>query len=130
MKKYNITVNGSTYEVEVDEAGGAKGASPAAAAAAAAPAAAAPAAAPAALAPAVSAAPSAGAVVVDSPMPGTILDVLKSPGDAVAESDVVLILEAMKMENEIVAPQAGIVDAIAVAKGASVNAGDVLFSIK
>jgi biotin carboxyl carrier protein len=63
-------------------------------------------------------------------MPGTILDVLKKPGDAVAEGDVVLILEAMKMENEIVSPQAGTIDAVAVAKGAPVNAGDVLFSVK
>jgi len=126
MKKYNITVNGNTYEVEVDEVGGAPSVVPAAAAApvAAAPAAAAPAAAPS------KAAPSAGAVVVESPMPGTITNVIKKPGDPVADGEVVLVLEAMKMENEIVAPHAGVVDTIAVAKGAAVNAGDALFSIK
>jgi len=125
MKKYNITVNGNTYEVEVDEVGGAPSVVPAAAApVAAAPAPAAPAAAPA------KAAPSAGAVVVESPMPGTITNVLKKAGDAVADGEVVLVLEAMKMENEIVAPQAGVLDTVAVAKGAAVNAGDVLFAIK
>ena len=127
MKKYNITVNGNTYEVEVDEIGGVPGVVPAsipAAVPAAAPA-------PAAAAPAPAAsAPSAGAEVVTAPMPGTILDVLKKPGDAVAGGDVVLILEAMKMENEIVAPKDGIIDAVSVQKGASANAGDVLFSVK
>ena len=136
MKKYNIKVNGNSYEVEVDEIGGAPSvvsvaAAPAAAPAPApAPAAAAPA--PAAPAPAAasSAAPSAGATTVESPMPGTILNVIKNPGDAVTEGEVVLILEAMKMENEIVSTAAGTIDTIAVAKGASVNAGDLLFSIK
>jgi biotin carboxyl carrier protein len=132
MKKYNITVNGNTYEVEVDEIGGAPGAIPAAAPAAIPAPAPAPTAAPAA-APAAKpapATPSAGAAVVESPMPGTIIDVLRKPGDAVADGEVVLILEAMKMENEIVAPREGIVDAVAVVKGASVNAGDIMFSIK
>lgn len=124
MKKYNITVNGNTYEVEVDEVGGAPSVAPAAAA----PAAAAPAAAPAAAAP--KAAPAAGAATVVSPMPGTIIDVKKQPGDEVADGEVVLVLEAMKMENEIVAPQAGTIDTIAAAKGTAVNAGDLLFSIK
>jgi biotin carboxyl carrier protein len=63
-------------------------------------------------------------------MPGTIVDVVKKAGDAVADGEVVLILEAMKMENEIVAPKAGVVDAIAVTKGAAVSSGDLLFSIK
>ena len=129
MKKYNITVNGNAYEVEVDEIGGAPSVVPQAAAAAPAPAAA-PAAAPAPAAAAPAAAPSSGAEIVEAPMPGTILEVLKKPGDAVAENEVVLILEAMKMENEIVAPKAGIIDSVAVAKGAAANAGDVLFSIK
>ena len=140
MKKYNITVNGNTYEVEVDEVGGVPGVVPVAAApVAAAPAAAAPAPAAAAPAPAAAAAPakaaapaapSADAEIVEAPMPGIILEVLKKPGDAVAESEVVLILEAMKMENEIVAPKDGVVDAITVAKGASVNSGEILFSVK
>jgi glutaconyl-CoA decarboxylase len=140
-KKYNITVNGNTYAVEVEEIGGAPTVTAAAPvpAPAAAPAAPAPAPAPApaaAAAPAATPAPaatgtaSAGATVVESPMPGTILDIKASAGQAVSEGQVLLILEAMKMENEIVAPQAGTVDAILVAKGASVNAGDGLVSLK
>jgi len=127
MKKYNITVNGTKYEVEVDEIGGAPVPAPATAPAPAAAPAAAPAPAPAA---AHATAPSADALVIESPMPGTILDVRKKAGDAVAAEECVLILEAMKMENEIVAPRAGIIDSVAVSKGASVNAGDVIFSIK
>jgi biotin carboxyl carrier protein len=63
-------------------------------------------------------------------MPGTILDIRVKPGDAVKAGDILLILEAMKMENEIIAPGAGTVDTIQVSKGSSVNAGDVLLSIK
>jgi biotin carboxyl carrier protein len=63
-------------------------------------------------------------------MPGTILEIKVAPGQAVAENEVLLILEAMKMENEIVAPQAGTVDAILTSKGAAVNAGDPLISLK
>jgi glutaconyl-CoA decarboxylase len=134
MKKYNITVNGKSYEVEVDEIGGAPSVAAIAPAPApvpvAAPAAApAPAAAAAPAAPAASA-PSAGATVIESPMPGTILDVIVKVGDVVAEDQVLLVLEAMKMENEIVATAAGTVDSIAVAKGDAVNSGDVLISIK
>lgn len=135
MKKYNITVNGTTYAVDVEEAGGAPAAAPAPAAAAPAPEAApapaaaapAPEAAPAA---APAAAPSAGAQTVDAPMPGTVLDIKVSAGQAVNAGDILLILEAMKMENEIVAPDAGTVDAIITSKGASVNAGDALISLK
>jgi biotin carboxyl carrier protein len=63
-------------------------------------------------------------------MPGTILDIKVKPGDAVKEGQILLILEAMKMENEIIAPSSGTIDTIQVSKGASVNAGDVLLSIK
>ena len=129
MKQYQITVNGTVYEVEVEEIGGSSVVTMASAPASAP----APAAAPAASAPATASAasaPSAGAAVIESPMPGTILNVLVKPGDAVKENQVLLILEAMKMENEIVATSDGVVDTIAVAKGASVNAGDVLVSIK
>jgi biotin carboxyl carrier protein len=137
MKKYRIVVNGVSYEVEVEEVG--KGsapqaapAAPAAPAPAAAPAAPAPAAAPAAPEPkaAPAPAPSAGAATVEAPMPGTILDILVKVGDVVEDGQVLLMLEAMKMENEIMAPQAGTVDSIQVAKGDSVNTGDVLISLK
>ncbi|NLP31416.1 MAG: biotin/lipoyl-binding protein, partial [Clostridiales bacterium] len=67
---------------------------------------------------------------VEAPMPGTILDILVKVGDVVEDGQVLLMLEAMKMENEIMAPQAGTVDSIQVAKGDSVNTGDVLISLK
>ncbi len=127
MKKYNITVNGNTYEVYVEEADGAYTApvapTPVAAAPAAAPA---PAAKPA--APKAAAAP-AGATKVTAPMPGTILQIKVSQGQSVKKGDVICVLEAMKMENDIPAPCDGVVASINVQKGASVNAGDVLASI-
>ena len=118
MKKYNITVNGTVYAVEVEEAGAAPSAP---APAPAAPAAAAPAPTPAAPAPAPAA---------PAPMPGTIFDIKVTPGQAVNAGDVLIILEAMKMENEIMAPEAGTVDAVLVTKGASVNMGDALVTLK
>ena len=125
MKYYNITVNGVAYSVSVEET--AAGAAPVAALAApAAPKApAAPAAAPKAAAPAGA----AGAVTVKAPMPGNILDVKVSAGASVKAGDVLVILEAMKMENEIVAPQDGTVASINVNKGDTVNSGDVLVSM-
>lgn len=124
MKHYNITVNGSAYDVVVEEVGGAVApaaapkAAPAPAAAPAAPAAAAP-----------KAALAAGAVNVEAPMPGNILDVKVKAGDAVKAGDVLVILEAMKMENDIVAPQDGTVASVSVAKGDTVNVNDVLVSL-
>ena len=119
MKYYNMTVNGVAYSVSVEET--AAGAAPVAAAPVAAPAAPAapkaPAAAPAAPAGA------AGAVAVKAPMPGNILDVKVKAGDVLA------ILEAMKMENEIVAPQDGTVASVNVNKGDTVNSGDTLVSM-
>lgn len=134
MKKYNISVNGTTYAVEVEEAGGVATAAPAShatAPVAASPvAAAAPVLAPVATATAPAEAPSADLTVISSPMPGTIWEVVATVGQAVKEGDVLLILEAMKMENEIMAPYAGTVESISVAKGAAVNTGDVLVTLK
>ena len=126
MKKYNITVNGNTYEVIVEEADSASVATPVAPVAPVAPAAApAPKAAPAAP---KSSAP-AGGVKITSPMPGTILDVKVSVGQSVKKGDVICVLEAMKMENDIPATQDGVVASINIQKGASVNAGDVLATL-
>ena len=123
MKYYNITVNGVAYSVSVEET--AAGAAPVAAAPAAPKAPAAPAAAPKAAAPAGA----AGAVSVKAPMPGNILDVKVKAGASVKAGDVLVILEAMKMENEIVAPQDGTVASVNVHKGDTVNSGDVLVSM-
>ena len=122
MRKFNITVNGVAYEVEVEEVAAGEASAPVAAAPKAAPKAAAPAAKPA----APKAAPVANGTKVNAPMPGTILDVKVAQGQAVKKGDVLLILEAMKMENEILAPQDGTVAQVAVSKGASVNSGDPL----
>ena len=123
MKYYNITVNGVAYSVSVEET--AAGAAPVAAAPAAPKAPAAPASAPKAAAPAGA----AGAVSVKAPMPGNILDVKVAAGASVKAGDVLVILEAMKMENEIVAPQDGTVASVNVHKGDTVNSGDVLVSM-
>lgn len=129
MRTFNITVNGQTYVVDVEEVGGAvtaapvRAAAPVAAAPVAAPVAAAPAAAPAAP---KAAAPVAGGEPVKSPMPGTILDVKVKAGDAVKAGQCVCVLEAMKMENEIPAPKDGTVAQVVASKGATVEAGDVL----
>ena len=130
--KYKVTLNGRTYEVEV-EAGKAMLIDEYAAIAPAAPAAAPVAAAPVAAAPA--AAPAAGGVTVSggesvtAPMPGNILKVAVSVGQTVKEGDLLVVLEAMKMENEIFAPKGGTVSQVLVAKGTSVNTGDVLVVI-
>ena len=127
MKNYTITVNGNVYEVTVEE--GFTGAASAPKAAAPTPKAA-PAAAPkAAPAPAAAPAAPAGAVAVTAPMPGKILGVKASAGQAVKRGQVLLILEAMKMENEIVAPQDGTVATINVAVGDSVEPGATLATL-
>jgi len=114
MKNYTITVNGTVYDVTVEEGTGA--ATTATAPKAAAPKAAAPAGAQ-------------GSVAVNAPMPGKILSVKASAGQAVKKGDVIMILEAMKMENEVVAPQDGTIASINVAAGDSVEAGAVLASL-
>ena len=123
MKKFNVTVNGTAYDVEVNEV---KAAAPAAApkAAPAAAPAAAPKAAPA-PAPAAAAAPvPAGAETVKAPMPGKILSVAVSAGQAVKKGETLLILEAMKMQNEIAAPHDAVVAEVRVAANQTVSTGD------
>lgn len=129
IKKFNVKVNGNSYEVEVEEIK--DGVQPVAPSvqrpAAPAPA---PAAAPA--APAPKAAPAvavAGAGTVSAPMPGTVLDIMVKEGDVVKSGQVCVILEAMKMENELPAPCDGTVKSVNVTKGASVNTADVLVVI-
>ena len=118
MKKYTITVNGVAYDVTVEE-GGSVASAPKAAASAA----------PAAPAPAAAPAGAQGSVKVESPMPGKILAVKKNVGDAVKSGDVILVLEAMKMENDIVAPQDGTVASINVSVGHSVESGATLATL-
>lgn len=132
MKNYTITVNGNVYEVTVEEGFTGAASTPKAAAPApkAAPApAAAPKAAPAPVAAPAAPAGAAGAVAVTAPMPGKILGVKASAGQAVKRGQVLLILEAMKMENEIVAPQDGTVATINVAVGDSVEPGATLATL-
>ena len=121
MRKFIVNVNGNSYEVEVDEvaANGAAAAAPKAAPAAAAPAQKA--------APAPAAAP-AGGTPVKAPMPGNVVDIKVANGASVKKGDVVVILEAMKMENEIFAPCDGVATVVA-SKGATVNSGDVLITL-
>ena len=123
MKKYNITVNGVTYEVVVEEVG--SGHSAPVYSAPTAP-----------VAPVATAAPKKttasvndGANKVIAPMPGTILDVKVAVGQSVKKGDVVCVLEAMKMENDIPAPCDGVVSSVNVQKGATVAANDVIISL-
>ena len=123
MKKYRVNVNGTQYDITLEVLEG----EAAAAAPKAAPAApkAAPAAAPA--APAAKA--PAGAQAINAPMPGTILAVNVKPGQAVKRGDVLVVLEAMKMDNEIMAPNDGTVGTVNVAKGQSVQSGATLLTL-
>ncbi len=133
MRRFRVTVNGQVYEVEVEEVGAGMPSVPAAAPIT-------PAAAP---APQVPPAPPGPAQIppapprvdadggaVTAPLPGIILDVKVEPGQRVAAGDVLCILEAMKMENEITAPVAGTVREVRVTKGAAVNLGEVLAVIE
>jgi biotin carboxyl carrier protein len=123
MKNYTITVNGTAYDVTVEENGA--GAAAPSSKAPAAKAKAAPKAAPKPAAPAGS----QGAVKINAPMPGKILSVKLQAGAAVKKGDVIMILEAMKMENEIPAPQDGTIASINVNGGDSVEAGDILATL-
>lgn len=105
MKKYRVNVNGTAYEVEIEELTGAAAAAPAPAAAPAAP---------------------AGGEAINAPMPGNILAVNVKAGDAVKKGQVLMVLEAMKMENEIMCPRDGKVVSVAVTKGATVESGAAL----
>lgn len=126
MRKFLINVNGKGYEVDVEEIKDGVVAQPMVAApVAAAPA---PAAAPKA-APAPAAAPAGEGEKVEAPMPGNIMKINVKVGDTVAEGDVLIVLEAMKMENDIVSPKAGKVTSVTVQQGATVNTGDVLVTI-
>ena len=128
MKRYNITVNGTSYDVVVEEADAAGVSTPAPAAAPAAPAPA-PAPKPAA-APAPAPAVVTGGTNVESPMPGVILDVKVNVGDTVSEGQALFVLEAMKMENDVNAPCAGTVASINVSKQSNVETGTILAVIK
>ena len=111
MKAYTITVNGTAYEVEVEEKGGAVAAAPRAAAPA--PRAAAP-------------APKAAPAPAPAPAAKKVLEVKCKAGDAVKSGQVLLILEAMKMQNEIMAPADGTIADVRVSAGSTVNTGDVM----
>lgn len=112
MKHYRVNVNGTNYEIAIEEISANEVKT-------------APAAAPAAKT--VSA--PAGATTINAPMPGTILNVNVAAGQTVKEGDVLMILEAMKMENEIFSGTDGKVVAVNVAAGANVNTGDAIVSI-
>ena len=113
MKKYRVNVNGTNYEIEIELMSESEAkAAPVAQAAAPAPAA------------------SGEGEAISSPMPGTILDVKVNVGDNVKKGQVLMILEAMKMENEIMAGTDGVITSIGVTKGASVQTGDALCTIK
>lgn len=128
MKKYNVTVNGVVYEVLVEEAGEAVSApAPAAAPAPAVSPVQATKAAPA--TPKKAASAPAGATTINAPMPGTILKVNVSTGANVKKGDILCILEAMKMENEILAPNDGKVASVNVTNGQAVSTGDLLVSL-
>ena len=118
MKKYKVNVNGTSYEIEIELMSETEAKAAPAAAPASAPA---PAAAPVA---------SGEGEKISSPTPGTILDIKVHVGDSVKKGQVLMILEAMKMENEIMAGADGVITSIGVTKGASVQTGDALCTIK
>ena len=122
MKKFQVTVNGNTYEVDVEELHDGQTVSTPVSSAPAPKKTMAP-------APKKASTGSVGATKVTAPMPGKIVDIKVTEGQSVKEGDVVVVLEAMKMENEIVAPKNGTVASVNVVKGGMVESGDILVSI-
>ena len=116
MRKFLVNVNGTSYEVEVEEISGQPAAAPAAAAPAPAP------------LPAPTA--SGAAETISAPMPGTVIGINVKVGDTFKRGQVLLVLEAMKMENEILAPRDGRVLNVNTTKGSQVNSGDVLIAFE
>lgn len=127
MRNFKVTVNGTTYDVAVEEVLGGGQPMPASAPA---PVPAAPAASAPAPAPKPAANVSASAFKLTAPMPGTIVDVKVAVGDSVQKDQVGLILEAMKMENEIFIPVAGKITSVNVSKGSAVKTGDILLTVE
>lgn len=132
MKTFNVTVNGTLYEVEIEETTGNAAPAVSAPAPKAAPAAAAaPVKAPAKVAaPAAPTSNASGAIKISAPMPGTILKINVTVGQKISKGDVVCVLEAMKMENDIPASHDGTVVSVNVQKGATVNSGDILITFR
>lgn len=126
MRKFNVTVNGTAYEVEVEEIENGSAASAPAAVSEKPAAPSAAKAAPKAVPNKAPASGAAGSIKIEAPMQGTILKIAASAGKAVKKGDVVCVLEAMKMENDIVAPEDGTVVSVAVQQGASINTGDLI----
>ncbi|MBD3949101.1 biotin/lipoyl-binding protein [Tuanshanicoccus lijuaniae] len=131
MKKYNVKINGNVYEVEIEEAGGTSSAAKTLSV----PKPSIPSSIPTTSRPSTSKveAPTASVAsdgeIISAPMPGTVIDVLVSVGDLVKAGQPLLVLEAMKMENEIVAPRDTKVSTINTSKGAAVNTGDALITL-
>ena len=113
IKTYNVKLNGKVYEVEIEEVKA--GSQPTMSAT--------PSQAP------KASAPAGAGQAVEAPLQGSMFNILVKEGQAVKKGDVLAVLEAMKMENEIVAPHDGTVSAVNVTKGASVNTGDALISL-
>ena len=138
MKKYRITVNGKTFDVDVEEVGrpASTTAAPPPAASAQSTPAQSPVAPPRPASPAPTApspkpaASPAGTGVMKSPLPGKVLKVMATPGSSWKKGDTLLIIEAMKMENEILAPADGTIDQVFVQKGSTVETGAALCSLK